>query len=89
MKFRTLGALIPTVPLPIMTENLASFAFFHAEFQLDRFTPLRLRASYIGLVTKPKNLTEFDLLTLTFYRERELRRWQPGVSGTLDHGDTS
>jgi len=33
-------------------------------------------------------LTEFDLLTLKFYHERELRRWQPGVSDTLDHGDT-
>ena len=37
-------------PSPIMTEfgmqNLASFMFIHAKFQLDRFTPLRLRASY-------------------------------------------
>jgi len=39
---------------------------------------------------KPKILTEFDLLTLKFYHERELLRWQwqPGVSDTLDHGDT-
>ena len=33
---------------------------------------------------KPKILTEFDLLTLKFYHERELLRWQPGVSDTLD-----
>ena len=31
---------------------------------------------------KPKNLTEFDLLTLNCYHERELRRRQPGVSDT-------
>jgi len=50
-------ALIPSSAGPalspslIMTEigvqNLASFMFIHAKFQLDRFIPLRLRASYI------------------------------------------
>jgi len=38
---------------------------------------------------KLKKLTEFDLLTLKFYHERELRRWQPAVSDTSDDGDTA
>jgi len=62
--------------------------FFHATFQLDRFTRLRLRTSYEVKVVKPHNLTEFDFFTLKFCHERELRRWKPGVSGILDHGDT-
>jgi len=42
----------------------------------------------IGQSNETEKMTEFDLLTLKFYQERELRRWQPGVSDTLDHGDT-
>jgi len=46
---------------------------------------------WVFLVTigQSNNAGKFDripLLTLTFYREREMRLWQPGVFDTLDHG---
>jgi len=64
-------------------ENLASFVFFHTIFQLDRFT-----VCGCGLAVGQGNETvKLDLLTLKFYHERELWRWQLGVSDTLDHGD--
>jgi len=50
---------------------------FRAKFQLNRYTLLRLRARHAVKVMKTLNLTEFDLLTLKFYHERELRSWQP------------
>jgi len=66
--------------------NLPSFTLFLAKFQLDQLTRLGLLAVK---VTTPQNLTEFDLLTLTSYREREMRLWQPGVSDTLTAATSS
>jgi len=56
---------------------------------MPNFRSIDLLLCGCGLAIGQSNETEkLDLLTLKFYHERDLRRWQPGVSDTLDHGDT-
>jgi len=56
---------------------------------MRNFSSIGLFFCACGLAIGQSNETEkLELLTLKFYHERDLRRWQSGVSDTLDNGDT-